>query len=112
MRTESKEVVGDVVDKVIEATKNLEKQLRELAETNYPLTEVRVNLETNQVFVVWKDYSEEEQRIIEMTKRAIEIKERLASVTDEIERAVLESELGKLDEEYVKLAQKHIYEVI
>ena len=69
MRTESKEVVGDVVDKVIEATKNLEKQLRELAEANYPLTEVRVNLEANQVFVVWKDYSEEEKRIIERALR-------------------------------------------
>ena len=67
MKVESKEVVGDVVSEVVEKLKEYEKQLRDLAKANYPLTEIRVNLEESRVFVVWKDYSEEEKRaIIEM----------------------------------------------
>ena len=112
MKVESKEVVGDIVDEVINVVSGYEKQLRELAEADYPLTEVRINFETKQVFVVWKDYSEEEQRIAELTKRAMEIKESLASETDEVKKAVLIVELGQINEEYVKLAGVQIYEVI
>ena len=112
LRTESKEVVGDVVNEVVNVVNRYEKQLRELAGANYPLTEIRVNFETKQVFVVWKDYSEEEQRIAELTKRAMEIKESLASETDEVKKAVLIAELGQINEEYVKLAGVQIYEVI
>jgi len=112
MRTESKEVVGDVVNEVINVVSGYEKRLRELAEANYLLTEIRVNVETEQIFVVWKDYSEEEKRIAELTKKAMEIKELLATETDEVKKAVLVAELGKINEEYQKLAGIPIYEVI
>ena len=111
MKVESKEVVGDVVSEVVEKLKEYEKQLRDLAKANYPLTEIRVNLEESRVFVVWKDYSEEEKRIAELTTRALEIKEQLAEA-DEIKKAVLMSELGKINDEYKKLTGVEIYEVI
>lgn len=112
MKVESKEVVGDIVDEVINVVSGYEKQLRELAKANYPLTEVRVNLETGQVFIVWKDYTEEENRIAELTQKALEIKKKLKETTDEVQKAVLMAELGKINEEYVKLAGTPIYEVI
>jgi len=112
VKIESKEVVGDIVDEVINVVSGYEKQLKELAETNYPLTEIRVNLETKQVFVVWKDYSDEEKRIAELTQKAIEIKNQLATTTDEVTKAVLIAELGEINKEYIKLTNIPIYEVI
>jgi len=112
MRTESKEVVGDVVNEVVNIVNEYEKQLRELAEANYPLTEVRVNIETGQIFVVWKDYSEEEKRIADLTRQAIEIKESLTTETDEVKKAILVAELGEINKEYEKLTGIPIYEVI
>ena len=112
LRTESKEVVGDIADEVINVVSGYEKQLRELAEANYPLTEIRVNLETKQVYIVWKDYSEEEKRIAELTQKALEIKKKLEETTDDVQKAVLMAELGKINEEYVKLTGTPIYEVI
>ena len=112
LRVESKEVVGDVVDEIVKVISEYEKQLRELAEANYPLTEVRVNLEEGRIFVVWKDYTEEENRIAELTQKALEIKKKLEETTDDVQKAVLMAELGKINEEYVKLAGTPIYEVI
>lgn len=112
MKIESKEVVGDAVNEVVNVVSGYEKQLRELAEANYPLTEIRVNLETGKVFVVWKDYSEEENRIAELTQKALETKKKLEETTDEVQKAVLMAELGKINEEYVRLAETPIYEVI
>ena len=112
MKVKSKEVVGDFVVEMVNIVGKYEKQLRELAEANYPLTEVRINLETKQVFVVWKDYSEEENRIAKLTQRVLEIKKKLEKTTDEVQKAVLMAELGKINEEYVKLTKIPIYEVI
>lgn len=112
MRIESKEITGDIVSEVIEKIKEYNEKLRVLAEASDPLTEIRVNIEEGRVFVIWKDYSEEEQKIAKLTTKALEIKEQLATETDEIKKAILQSELAKINDEYVKLAGVPIYEVI
>ena len=112
MKVKSSEVIGDIVGELIGSIGDYEGQLRDNVGAEYPLTEVRVNLKEGRVFVVWEDYSEEEQVIEELTNQAIEIKDRIESTDYEVEKAVLVAKLGEIDEKYYELAGVHIYEVI
>lgn len=113
MKVESLEVAdASLVEKIVNAVKPSEPDLRASVNANYPLTEIRVNLKEGKVFVVWEDYSEEEQRIKELTQEALAIKEQLKTTTDEVKKAVLVSKLGQIDEEYKRLTGVEIYEVI
>jgi len=109
MRTESKEVVGDVVNEVVNVACGYEKQLRELSEAQYPLTEIRVNLESNQVFVVWKDYSDEEQQARELIAKYTEVKSQL---TDPIAQPTLMKQLVDIAGRFKELTGMNIEEVV
>ena len=109
MKTESKEVVGDVANEVVNVVSGYEKQLRELVEANYPLTEVRVNLETGQVFVVWKDYSDEEQRAQELIAKYTEVK---SQITDPIAQPTLMKQLVDIAGKFKELTGMNIEEVV
>lgn len=98
MRTDSKEVVGDVVNELINTVSGYEKQLRELAEAQYPLTEIRVNLESGQVFVVWKDYSDDETAVSAIVDEVQTAVNELKSAEDEIDRADAIAKLTKLND--------------
>ena len=109
MKIDSKEVEGDVVNEVVSVVSGYEKQLRELAEAQYPLTEIRVNLESDQVFVVWKDYSDEEQQTQELITKYTEVKSQL---TDPIAQPTLMKQLVDIAGRFKELTGMNIEEVV
>jgi len=99
VRIESREIEDETLkSKIIDAASNVEQQLRSAVGTIYPITEVRVNLETGQVFVVWKEYSDDETAVSTIVSEVQTTVSELESAKDEIDRADAIARLTKLND--------------
>ena len=99
MRIESREIEDETLkSKIVDVAKNAEQLLRNAVETIYPITEVRINLETGQVFVVWKEYSDDETAISTIVDEVKTAVSELESAKDEIDRADAIARLTKLND--------------
>ena len=99
MRIESREIEDETLkSKIVDVAKNAELLLRSAVETIYPITEVRINLETGQVFVVWKEYSDDETAVSAIVDEVQTAVSELKSATDEIDRADAIARLAKLND--------------
>jgi len=99
MRVESREIEDETLrSKMVDAARNAEQLLRSAVETIYPITEVRINLETGQVFVVWKEYSDDETAVSAIVDEVQTAVSELKSAEDEIDRADAIARLTKLND--------------
>jgi len=99
MRVESREIEDETLrSKMVDAARNAEQLLRSAVETIYPITEVRINLETGQVFVVWKEYSDDETAVSAVVDEVQAAVNELKSAEDEIDKADAIARLTKLND--------------
>jgi len=102
VRFESRLITGTVVDKLKAYVKDIERDLRSIAGSSYPLTEVRVNLEDGTVIAVWKDYTDDENIASSYVDELITAVEELKNATNELDRAGAITKLTELNEFFKK----------
>ena len=112
MRQESKEIIDVKVDELKQLVGQYEKDLRTIASAPYPLTEIRINLKEQRVFVVWEDYSDEEAAVKSLITEAVNVKNQLANTTDDVQKAILLYQMGEIDKQYKSLTGFSISEVV
>ena len=98
-----------LVEEVVAAVKQFADRLREAVGAEYPITEVRVDLEEGKVFVVWKDYSEEEKRAEELIREYLELRSKL---TDPLKQPSLLARIIEIAAEFMRLTGLNIEEVV
>jgi len=109
MKVESKEVTTATVKDVIAAVQPYLEQLRTDVGAKYPLTEIRVNVKEGRVFVVWEDYSEEEQRTNALIDEYLQLKSQL---TDPVKQPSLMARMIEIANEFKQLTGLNIEEVV
>lgn len=112
MKQESKEIIDAKVNELKQLVSQYEKDLRTAAGALYPLTEIRINLKEQRVFVVWENYSDEEAAVKSLITEAIDIKNQLSNTTDDVQKAILLYRLGEIDKQYKSLTGFSISEVV
>jgi len=110
VKVESAEIKDEeFVSKVVDSVSLFAKDAQSIASISYLVTELRINLKENRVFVVWEDYSEEEKRIEELINEYMSVK---TQIKDPITQPTLMMELINIANEFKKLTGMNIEEVV
>jgi len=87
MKTDSVEIMDTtLVSNIVSQVQQIESQLKTAANTTFPITEVRVNIKDNRVFVVWDDYTDDEQVLQAIIPEIETNVQSWRTATDEVDR--------------------------
>ena len=70
------------------------------------ITSVKVDINNNNVYLTYNDYTEEKQRMQEILFEVMNLKQNLQNETDVIKKVTLQNRLTKLIEEYDTIKTK------
>ena len=99
MKVESVEIKDEeFVSKVIDATKQMETDMKTLVNTEYDIIELRVNLKEGRVFVVWENYDDDVNTIKSIVSDIVKANEQLEKAESDVEKADAIIKLGKLND--------------
>ena len=99
MKVESAEIKDEeFVSKVIDATKQMETDIKSLVNTEYDIIELRVNLKEGRVFVIWENYDDDVNAIKSIVSDIVKANEQLEKAESDVEKADAIIKLGKLND--------------
>ena len=78
--------------------------LNEFAESNViELIGLKINRSSNEVYIMFNDYTEENEKLKQILSEAVKIKNELATETDHVKIALMQNRLVELSKEFNEL---------